>query len=95
MRRLEAFTQSTDGFALAETDFEIRGPGDLLGTRQHGLPPFRIADLLADGEILAQARDDAQQLAASDPNLERPEHARLRRQMSSRYGQALDLGDVG
>lgn len=95
VRRLEAFTQSTDGFALAETDFEIRGPGDLLGTRQHGLPPFRIADLLADGEILAQARDDAQQLAASDPNLERPEHARLRRQMSSRYGQALDLGDVG
>ncbi|MBN2477258.1 MAG: ATP-dependent DNA helicase RecG [Pirellulales bacterium] len=94
-RRLEAFVASCDGFELAETDFRLRGPGDLFGTQQHGLPPFRIADLLRDGELLDEARRDALELVAADPGLSRPEHARLRRMMLVRYGRALDLGDVG
>ena len=94
-RRLEAFTQSTDGFKLAEQDFALRGPGDLFGTQQHGLPPFRIADLLRDQDLLVEARRDAAQLIAADPGLAQPEHARLRRQMLTRYGKALELGDVG
>jgi len=94
-QRLKAFASTTDGFELAEVDFRLRGPGELLGTRQHGLPPFHIADLLRDREILEEARRDAQQVVAEDPGLARPEYARLRRQMLARYGRALDLGDVG
>jgi ATP-dependent DNA helicase RecG len=93
--RLKAFAESTDGFALAETDFRLRGPGEILGTRQHGLPPLRIADLLRDAAVLDEARRDAQALVAADPGLARPEHARLRCQVLARYGKALDLGDVG
>ncbi len=94
-KRLEAFVGTTDGFKLAEVDMEIRGPGDLFGTRQHGLPPLRIADLLRDAPLLDEARRDALELVASDPGLSRPEHARLRRQMLVRYGRVLELGDVG
>jgi len=93
--RLKAFVSTTDGFALAETDFRLRGPGELFGTRQHGLPPFRIADLSEDMEVLAEARRDAMAMIASDPGLALPEHALLRHRMLARYGQAMELGDVG
>ena len=93
--RLEAFAQTQDGFELAETDFELRGPGDLFGTRQHGLPPLRIADLKRDVEILKQSRDDAKSLLVNDPELLQPEHERLRRMMLNRYSTALELSDVG
>ena len=95
IERLQAFVDTTDGFRLAELDLELRGPGDLLGTRQHGLPPFRMADLGRDSAIVKEARDDAQRLVATDPGLKQPEHERLRRMVLTRYGQALDLGDVG
>ncbi|HXT60538.1 MAG TPA: ATP-dependent DNA helicase RecG [Pirellulales bacterium] len=94
-RRLEAFVGTTDGFKLAELDFELRGPGDLLGTRQHGLPPLRIADLVRDAQLLEEARRDAQQLVALDPGLALPEHERLRTMTLKRYGRVLELGDVG
>ncbi len=93
--RLKAFAASTDGFKLAETDFKLRGPGELFGTKQHGLPPFRIADLLRDAVLLDEARRDAQTLVTADPGLIQPQHAKLRRQMLGRYGRALELGDVG
>jgi ATP-dependent DNA helicase RecG len=93
--RLEAFSQSTDGFELAELDFQLRGPGDLFGTQQHGLPPLRIANLQRDGQLLEEARRAAQALVAADPGLKQPDHAKLRRQMLLRYGKALELGDVG
>ena len=93
--RLEAFSSSTDGFELAELDFKLRGPGDLFGTQQHGLPPLRIADLRSDRELLEEARREAQLLVTADPGLKHPDHAKLRRQMLVRYGKALELGDVG
>jgi ATP-dependent DNA helicase RecG len=93
--RLKAFVASTDGFELAETDFRIRGPGDIFGTKQHGLPPLRIADLLRDQSILEEARRDAHALASADPGLASEAHAKLRRMMLARYGKALELGDVG
>jgi ATP-dependent DNA helicase RecG len=94
-RRLEAFAETNDGFQLADIDFQLRGPGDLLGTRQHGLPPMRIADLRRDGEMLARARNDARKLVADDPELSNATWERLKRQVLRRYGDALDLGDVG
>jgi ATP-dependent DNA helicase RecG len=93
--RLQAFVSSNDGFHLAEVDFALRGPGDLLGTKQHGLPPLRIADLLRDAQVLEEARNDARQLVATDPQLGKPDHARLRRMALARYGNVLDLGHVG
>jgi ATP-dependent DNA helicase RecG len=93
--RLQALLSTNDGFELAEKDFELRGPGELLGTRQHGLPPLRIADLRRDSPIVLEARGDAQKLMADDPELNMPEHALLQRQVLVRYGKALDLGDVG
>lgn len=94
-QRLEAFVATTDGFALAEKDFQMRGPGDLFSTRQHGLPPLRIADLQRDHKLLEDARRDAQELVGNDPELRDPKLARLRRMVVIRYGKALDLGDVG
>jgi ATP-dependent DNA helicase RecG len=93
--RLNALTRTSDGFELAEIDFRLRGPGDLFGTKQHGLPPLRIADLSRDVSVVGEARRDAQALVAADPDMQAPELARLRRMMMHRYGEALDLGDVG
>jgi ATP-dependent DNA helicase RecG len=93
--RLRWFADTTDGFALAELDLRERGAGDLFGTRQHGLPTFRAADLVRDAKLVVEARADAQAMVAADPGLRRAEHALLRRRMLLRYGQALDLGDVG
>ncbi len=93
--RLEAFSESTNGFDLAELDFKLRGPGDLFGTQQHGLPPLRIADLGRDADILEEARREAQLLVSEDPGLKHDRHTGLRRQVMHRYGEALDLGDVG
>ena len=93
--RLKAFVASTDGFELAETDFQLRGPGDIFGTKQHGLPPLRIADLFRDRELLEEARRDAQAVVANDPGLAQDDFVKLRRMMLARYGQALELGDVG
>jgi ATP-dependent DNA helicase RecG len=95
IERLQAFVASTDGFKLAETDFRLRGPGELFGTKQHGLPPLRIADLLRDTDLLTEARRDAQALVATDPGLAEEKNAKLRIMMLRRYGKALELGDVG
>lgn len=70
-KRLEVFGGTTDGFALAEADLAIRGPGDLLGTRQAGLPELRVADLIEHHDWLVRARDDARELLGrlDDPKL--------------------------
>jgi RecG-like helicase len=59
------------------------------------MPPFWIADLVRDADVLAETRLDAQTLIASDPGLALPQHALLRKRMLARYGKALELGDVG
>ena len=94
-QRLEAFSQSHDGFELAETDFRLRGPGSLFSFQQHGLAPFHIADLVRDADVLAEARRDAQTLVFDGSLLTRSEFARLRQMVNRRYGQALELADAG
>ena len=68
--RLEAIAGERDGFRLAEIDLELRGAGDVLGTRQHGLPEFRVARLPEDTELLVRARDRADAILLDDPRLE-------------------------
>jgi ATP-dependent DNA helicase RecG len=80
-RRLEVFAATTDGFRIAEADLEIRGPGDLLGTRQAGVPTFRVANLIADREWLELARRDARELL---PRLADPELRALRERVEPR-----------
>lgn len=94
-QRLRAFCRTTDGFALAEQDARLRGLGEFFGTRQHGLGDLRVADLLADREVLEAARADALDLVAADATLKQPEHALLREAVVERYGQTLDLSRIG
>lgn len=75
-RRLQALEGSTDGFALAQIDLEMRGPGDFFGTRQSGLPPLQTAQL-SDLRTLEDARAAAQRLFSLDPDLQLPEHRAL------------------
>ena len=69
-QRLEVLVHSTDGFEIAEMDLRLRGPGQVLGTRQSGLPDLALASLTDDGDVLEQARRVAQQIMESDPSLE-------------------------
>ncbi|MFQ5786250.1 MAG: helicase-related protein, partial [Alphaproteobacteria bacterium] len=76
--RLRILRETDDGFRIAEEDLRLRGAGELLGTRQSGLPDFRLADLAAHGELLAAARDDARLVLDRDPELESPRGTALR-----------------
>ena len=92
--RLNILCETTDGFRIAEEDLRIRGPGELLGTRQHGLPEFKVANLVGDLDLLTQARDDAQDVLRDDANLRDARHAPLRRELMRRYGAVMGLADV-
>jgi ATP-dependent DNA helicase RecG len=76
-KRLKALAEHSDGFRLAEIDLELRGEGEITGTRQSGLARHRFARLPEDGELLARAHDRAQLLLNADPRLEHPDHALL------------------
>ncbi|MCR9076078.1 MAG: helicase-related protein, partial [bacterium] len=93
--RLNAMVETSSGFVLAERDLEIRGAGDVFGTRQSGAPPFRVADPMRDLELLQMARRDAADWIARSPELLDPEDAIVRRRMLKAHGQWLGLGDVG
>jgi ATP-dependent DNA helicase RecG len=76
--RLQTLRDTDDGFVIAEEDLRLRGPGELLGARQSGLPEFRLADLSAHAALLAAARDDARMIVAGDPELKTPRGEALR-----------------
>lgn len=94
-RRLSAMIHFRDGFSIAEEDLAIRGPGEFLGTRQSGIPEIKIASLIRDGEILEKARYEAFQILQRDPELTVPEHQLLREEVASKWGDKLDLMNIG
>lgn len=93
-KRLRVMESTTDGFRIAEADLEIRGPGDFLGTRQAGIPDFRVANILRDGRILEEARREAFAVVEQDPELNHPEHAKLRAELARRWGGRLELAGI-
>jgi ATP-dependent DNA helicase RecG len=88
--RLKALVEESDGFSLAEVDLKLRGAGEMLGTRQSGLPEFRVARLPHDQELLERARLIADDLMRRDPLLAEPEHALLRDAVIDRFGPEND-----
>ncbi|MBI4246908.1 MAG: ATP-dependent DNA helicase RecG, partial [Candidatus Rokubacteria bacterium] len=94
-RRLDAMVDTNDGFRIAEVDLELRGPGEFFGTRQSGLPQFRVADLIRDAAILEDARVEAQAIIAADPDLREAVHRGLRNGLLQRWRGKLALASVG
>jgi len=93
--RIDAMVATQDGFRIAEVDLQLRGPGEFFGTRQSGLPQFRVADLLRDAPLLEEARREAAALVAADPELRDPEHRPLREGLLARWRGKLALASVG
>jgi ATP-dependent DNA helicase RecG len=93
--RLEALVATQDGFELARVDLKLRGPGELLGTRQSGQALLEVADLYRDEAILDEAREEAFGLIAADPDLTRPEHAAAAEALRGRWASRLSLAQVG
>ena len=92
--RLEALLQSNDGFVIAEEDLRIRGPGEFFGFRQWGMPEFRVANIVRDGDLLQQARQEAFSLLKIDPGLTAPGHRALRDAMLRKWEKKLELGSI-
>jgi ATP-dependent DNA helicase RecG len=93
--RLRAMERTTDGFKIAEEDLALRGPGEFFGTRQSGLPDFRVAHILRDTAILIEARKEAFRLVAEDPALMRPFHSALKGVLVRRWRGRLELATIG
>jgi ATP-dependent DNA helicase RecG len=90
--RIRAITATTDGFKIAEADLKLRGPGDFFGTRQSGLPEFRIADLLGDAVLLSWAREDAFARVERDPDLKGEGGPALKSQLKDRRRSLVGVG---
>ena len=95
-RRLDAMVRTTDGFQIAELDLELRGPGEFFGTRQAGIPSFRVANLIRDRELLEAAkREAAAVLAGGDREISQEELSRALQAMRSRWQKTYRLVEVG
>ena len=93
--RLQILAETSDGFKVAERDLELRGPGEVLGTRQSGLPDLVVTNLARDGRIVEQSKVVCEQLNERDPELQASEHARLKAELQRRFGERLKLTDAG
>jgi ATP-dependent DNA helicase RecG len=83
LKRLKLMTETNDGFRLAEEDMTLRGPGEFFGSRQHGLPDFKLAKMPEDAPMLETARQAAIRLLQEDPTLARPENQEICRKVRS------------
>jgi len=95
-RRLDAMVRSNDGFQIAELDLELRGPGEFFGTKQAGIPSFRVANIIRDRQLLEAAKREAAFVIAG-PNAEvsQEEIDRALREMRSRWALSYGLVEVG
>lgn len=92
--RLDVICKSNDGFAIAEADLKLRGPGDIAGTRQSGTYEFKVANLVEDQAILRTARSFAEEIVLRDPSLQSPEHATLAHYLSNEFKYKQDWSRI-
>jgi len=92
--RLDVICKSNDGFAIAEADLKLRGPGDIAGTRQSGAYEFKVANLVEDQAILRTARSFAEEIVLRDPGLQSPEHATLAHYLSTEFKYKQDWSRI-
>lgn len=85
--KLAVLEKTSDGFEIAEADLRLRGPGDLIGTAQTGMPPLRMGDLLRDGDVMTQARRLVDEIYDRDPGLAAPEHQALQRYVLAEHAK--------
>ena len=90
-KRLSVMVDTDDGFKIAEEDLLIRGPGEFLGTRQHGIPGFQVGNLLRDVDILILARDEAQRIVETDPELMMTVNSRIRHVLMDRFKDKIEM----
>ena len=94
-KRLKAMCSTTDGFKISEIDLKLRGPGEFFGTRQHGLPELKIADIVTDAGLLYQARNWAFRIIEEDPNLVQKENLCIISNFVRKYKRRFSLVDIG
>ncbi|RYG73164.1 DNA helicase RecG, partial [bacterium] len=89
--RLQVMTKTQNGFEIAESDLQLRGPGEFYGTRQSGMPDFRLANIVSDIDVIELAKDAAWEIVSADPHLEWEEHQPLLKALERFWGEKLDL----
>lgn len=89
--RADILVKSSDGFEIAEEDLKLRGPGEIFGTKQHGLPELNISDLVSHADVLSKAKDAANEILSEDPFLKREENKPLRERVTKMFGNDLRL----
>ncbi len=94
-QRILAMTRTNNGFQIAEADLNIRGPGEFFGTRQSGIPNFKIANIIHDASLLESAKKEAELLIKADPSLNAPEHQLLKRMLQKHWRGNLEIASVG
>jgi ATP-dependent DNA helicase RecG len=82
--RMNIMCQTTDGFKIADEDLKLRGPGDFFGTKQHGLPKLRIADVITDTKILMETQELAKEIMTVDKNFQQDEHKKIGKQVAKK-----------
>jgi ATP-dependent DNA helicase RecG len=92
--RMDTMVRTNDGFEIAEVDLKLRGPGDLEGTQQSGLPGLRLADITKDVAILQHARGIASEILDDDPTLEKETHAGLLQEMKREQKSSVNWGRI-
>ncbi len=94
-RRIQVMVRTNNGFEIAEEDLNIRGPGEFFGTRQSGLPKFKIANIISDASLLESAKKEAMLLIGDDPQLEKSEHQLMKRMLQAHWKTHLEIASVG
>jgi ATP-dependent DNA helicase RecG len=94
-RRIEIMTRTNNGFEIAEEDLQMRGPGELMGTIQHGFPEFKAGNLIKDEDIISFSKDFARKLIDSDPSLNEQKNAELKKLIFKNFATKLKLINIG
>ena len=90
-KRNKIMCSTEDGFVIAEEDLKLRGPGEIFGTRQHGLPELNITDLVKNADMLEKVKNVARDLIDRDSELELPEHTELKKRVKKMFGEKIEL----